>query len=88
MNRNRHTKQFYSRVVNTSKALQLLDKKGCAIISLSINDRGNTIDILPPPANALKGVQTTINNDINGRSYSMLARIHGCNVVWKQDNLH
>lgn len=87
MKRNKHTAKFYERVKRTSLALQQLDELGCAIVSLGIDDNGNNITILPPPNNALPAFQASITNDINGRKYGMLARIHGCNVTWQKSDI-
>jgi hypothetical protein len=80
---NSHTKAFYQRVQTASKALAHLDKIGCAITSLSINDQGSIINILPPSPKKLKGVQTTISGNATGRHHHIQARIHGCTVCWQ-----
>ena len=84
---NKYNKAMQLRVNNVSKALAQLESIGCAIYSLSIDDKGSFIGILPPPNKTarrkLGGQQVSVRGDIHGRCYHWQARIHGCNVRWQ-----
>ncbi|WP_272996214.1 hypothetical protein [Paraglaciecola agarilytica] len=81
---NRFTNSFRARVVKAGKALDHLDKLGCAIVGMSIADKGSVIDILPPPR-GLQGTYIKVVGNATGRHYNMQARVHGCTVQWQTD---
>ncbi|GAB5378999.1 MAG: hypothetical protein Alis3KO_00660 [Aliiglaciecola sp.] len=83
---NRYNTAIMAKCEKLAKALNQLNQYDCAILSMAINENvGASIKILPPRNQKLKGVQTSIKGDLNGRQYLMQARLHGCTVTWEQE---
>jgi hypothetical protein len=86
---NHYNKAFEIHVKKVSEALEKLMHFGCAIKGLSITDKGDFIDILPPLTpnigKHLNGYEVAINGDSQGRHYEFQARICGCTVRWQSN---
>lgn len=79
---NLNNQAFKSKMKKAHKAITELLNKGCAVITLTINDNGILIYILPPTKQKLTGQALTVIDHITNRYYVYQTRLHDCTVRW------